>query len=155
MKNIVDKMDQTDIHIPAGTYYLGDPCYLFGKADSPEGIGNSDSWIKWLDSTDGYPIYEAKINHPERVVAAAGTRYGDGMYAAVFNDNRREKLAVDAAMIGLVQLFDGEVDSISAVGVDHITTTVELGDDAKLAYDDGFIYIESSNPDVSIVIDTN
>ena len=77
------------------------------------------------------------------------------MYAAVFNDNRREKLAVDAAMIGLVQLFDGEVDSISAVGVDHITTTVELGDDAKLAYDDGFIYIESSNPDVSIVIDTN
>lgn len=155
LKNIVDIMDQTDIHIPAGTYYLGDPCYLFGKDDSPKGLGNSDSWITWLNATDGTSIYEAKMHHPDRVIVAADTRYGDGMYSAVINNDRTEKLAVDAAMIGLVQLFEDEVDTASAVGVENISTTVELGDDAKLAYDDGFIYIESSNPDVSIVVDTN
>lgn len=151
----MDFMDQSEIHIPAGTYYPGDPCYLFGKTDSPKGLGNSDSWTKWLKATDGTPIYEAKMYNPERVVVAADTRYGDGMYTAVINDTRTEKLAVDAAMIGLVQLCDGEVDCISAIGVEDISTVVELGDDAKLGYDSGFIYIESSNPDVSIVINTN
>lgn len=83
-------MTDTDtITLPAGTYFLGDPCYA---------VRNED-WIPWLEAADytrQHDVLDATIRG-HRVVAF-GTMYGDGEYAG--SDGRL--YGVDAGLIGLV-----------------------------------------------------
>ncbi len=74
--------------VPAGTYYLCDPCYVIPDAE----------WSDILDLTD---MYEQEYNDPERgVTMAFGTAYGDGTYF----DQTGKAYDVDAGLIGLTDV---------------------------------------------------
>lgn len=80
---------QTESHtLPAGKYYLGDPCYSFQKSHS--------RWIKALETSE---YFDKPYTEPRKGTAVAfNTAYGDGRY----RDNKGNSYPVDAGMIGLV-----------------------------------------------------
>jgi|SRR5579864_7308883 len=76
------------ITLPAGTYYVGDPCYCF-NCTSWEAIGAQNNGFK------NNPMVATLNGH--RLVAL-GTAYGDGRYT----DQRGRTYPVDAGLIGAV-----------------------------------------------------
>ena len=71
-----------------GTYYVGDPCYIFSK-----------SWSEVLNSTYYFNDNEiVKIFGKDCI--AGGTAYGDGTYF----DNFGRKYWVDAGLIGVLPI---------------------------------------------------
>lgn len=77
------------IMIPAGTYFLGDPCYVV-----PDEL-----WSPLLDATrffedDPHILFQGKYN-----ILAFSTAYGDGC----FRGSDGKDYGVDAGMIGLVE----------------------------------------------------
>lgn len=86
--------------LPAGIYFVGDPCYCFN---------DHDRWMYLLESTD---YFEGKqvIKFEGHYVAAFGTMYGDGEYNG---------FPVDAGLFGCVHesLIDKEAkDNIEGLG---------------------------------------
>ena len=74
--------------MPAGTYYVGDPCYAF-----------TDRWMEWLEAAgfeDGPRYLVAEIDGYSAV--GVHTAYGDGLYYG----SDGHKYGVDAGMIGAV-----------------------------------------------------
>lgn len=75
----------TTVQFPAGTYYIGDPCYAF----------QGDNWHSILQETDYFD------NIPETVNMWAGsTAYGDGCYM----DQIGNEYPVDAGLIGIMPI---------------------------------------------------
>lgn len=79
------------VTIPAGTYWVGDPCYAV-----PDGL-----WLPWLQQArlsggGDEGILSASIDG--MFVAGASTMHGDGVYA----DRSGREYCVDAGMIGVV-----------------------------------------------------
>jgi len=72
--------------VPAGDYWLGDPCYCF-----------DDSWVDLLNESDFFEK-SALIQRPNGLVLAFSTAYGDGVY----NDQFGNLYGVDAGLLGLV-----------------------------------------------------
>ena len=70
-------------NIPAGTYYIGDPCYVFGR----------DSWLKLIELTDCFEI--PNVEFQDKPVIAFGTKSGDGVYNG---------FCVDSGLIGIVDI---------------------------------------------------
>jgi len=77
------------VKVPAGKYWLGDPCYSV-----PENL-----WSPLLDSCEIFnlPIGKVTKNGQEYEVLAFGTAYGDGCYT----DQDGHSFPVDAGLIGL------------------------------------------------------
>lgn len=71
--------------MPAGTYYVGDPCYAI-----------ETKWQEILRQTDFFKNPVGTINGKK--VLAFGTAFGDGEYI----DDEGRKYGVDAGLIGLV-----------------------------------------------------
>ena len=79
--------------LPAGDYYIGDPCYVLAADDYPD-----DRWSNFCDllekggnevtEFEGVPMF------------AAGTAYGDGTYEG----SDGFEYGVDAGLIGIVPL---------------------------------------------------
>jgi hypothetical protein len=86
------------ITVPAGEYWLGDPCYSFhGPRDK--------DWLPWLEAADYSNhvdnqniVLHAKVPDTEFTVLGLSTAYGDGHYKG----SDGEYYAVDAGLIGLV-----------------------------------------------------
>ena len=76
--------------LPAGEYYIGDPCYVINGSDWDEFLG--PFWA--LDNHGGIFDFEG---HP---VCAFYTKYGDGCFEA----SNGALLSVDAGMIGAVPM---------------------------------------------------
>lgn len=74
--------------LPAGEYYVGDPCYVFKE---------SERWMKLLDEA-GFFQKKAFVEFEGGVVFSSNTAYGDGHYRA--SDGQR--YPVDAGLLGLV-----------------------------------------------------
>lgn len=124
--------------LPAGTYYVGDPCYLIPDP-------HYEPWIAKAEvHTDDEDVLAAEIGgYP---IAACGTE-ADGVY--IDNDGREygvdsglvgvvpQAFAVkdDADIVDLVHLiqFDTDFDVHTAgentIRMGHITITVEDGED--------------------------
>lgn len=93
------KSIRSEFVMPAGTYYVGDPCYAI-----------RDKWDSLLNHTE-CNFFEAGGNgaalifegHP---VCAFGTAYGDGTY----RDDNGNRYGVDAGLLGVVaaELVDNE-----------------------------------------------
>lgn len=82
------------ITLPAGRYYLGDPCYVFANHEMWDHVlDNSDFLENFLEFGDSTPLLGRGF------VAASGTQYGDGEYQSTYHGAR---LGVDAGLIGLV-----------------------------------------------------
>lgn len=76
--------------LPAGRYFLGDPCYAVKDAD----------WALWLDEArkSDWSILAADIDgYP---VIGLSTAYGDGVYSS--EQIPEAEFSVDAGLIGLV-----------------------------------------------------
>ncbi|ASD50365.1 hypothetical protein FDI24_gp086 [Acidovorax phage ACP17] len=69
--------------LPAGTYYVGDPCYAFSH--------QTDTWDKLLGLSDTFE--KNVVDLDGKHVAGFGTMYGDGIYNG---------FPVDAGLIGCV-----------------------------------------------------
>ena len=77
------------VTVPAGRYFLGDPCYAVPN----------EYWMPLLESCDffeGSPIGQANGSQ----VLAFGTAWGDGTY----NDQHGNSYPVDAGLIGLTPI---------------------------------------------------
>ena len=71
------------ITLPAGTYFVGDPCYAFAHA--------TNSWDKVITASGCFD--KNVIEFEGKPVAGFGTMYGDGTYNG---------FSVDAGLIGCV-----------------------------------------------------
>lgn len=84
---------QKTFELPAGRYYVGDPCYVFEK-----------TWDVALELTDCFSqAFEVKDRTDipgAGWMAASDTLYGDGCYDS---SHMGFKFPVDAGMIGVVQ----------------------------------------------------
>lgn len=84
-----------EVRIPAGTYFLGDPCYAV-----PD-----ERWHDLLESCgyfDKSPVGVFVFKGTTYEVLAFSTAYGDGEYV----DQRGHRYAVDAGMIGLTPVLE-------------------------------------------------
>jgi hypothetical protein len=80
----------TKVIVPAGTYWLGDPCYCVKDED----------WMPWLEAADytsNSDILCAETPDGTWVLGIS-TAYGDGSYY----DQHGNEYGVDAGLIGLV-----------------------------------------------------
>lgn len=79
------------VTVPAGKYFLGDPCYFI----------KDEMWMDWLESADytrnSHLIARTPDNH---FAIGFGTAYGDGTYL----DQYGFQYGVDAGLIGLVAI---------------------------------------------------
>lgn len=79
------------VTVPAGTYYIGDPCYCF-----------DEEWHSLLDKNEVFDI--PMVTWKDGIVLGFRTQYGDGVYY----DQYRRCYPVDAGLIGLVSLSAAE-----------------------------------------------
>lgn len=98
--------------LPAGSYYVGDLCYLFG--DKTDDI--YQEYVCGVISNDGQAV-DIKAGRRKEFSAFYGsTFYGDGEYC----DSQGNKYSVDAGILGVVQLlsadFIAEAKKIEAEG---------------------------------------
>lgn len=97
--------------LPAGSYYVGDPCYVI----------SDDAWD---EACDRFDHNEMSVNAMAIMLSNGqalfpmNTMYGDGEYMDQFGNS----YPVDAGMIGLVPLIEGTVE---ASGKDEFKVLVE------------------------------
>lgn len=72
--------------LPAGTYYIGDLCYV---------VNPHKEWIRLLERTD---YLDGEFTYRKQKCYADGTAYGDGRYT----DNLGNQYPVDAGLIGIM-----------------------------------------------------
>jgi len=100
-----------EIAVPAGKYWLGDPCYAVP----------SDLWMDLLNSCQ---IFESPIGtiKGEKVyeVLAFGTAHGDGCY----EDQHGNSFPVDAGLIGLTPVDLAEDQPFGCTLVHFPTETI-------------------------------
>lgn len=134
--------------LPAGRYFLGDPCYTAGKDDA--------AWQQWVDVADeGSNGFTDKIvggsynGHP---VIACSTAHGDGSYMSSFGDD----FAVDAGLIGVVPgdvidgmgLSDTDLDGMGVwVTVDRPTTLTWDEDGGRISFGEHVVYTDDDDGD--------
>jgi len=93
------------VYVPAGTYVLGDPCYVVPN----------DDWEKLLQSCDYFKRPVGISGGFE--VLAFHTKYGDGVY----RDQNGREFPVDAGLIGLVPVEYAQIDECSLYPTHTIT----------------------------------
>lgn len=83
----------SQVLLPAGEYFLGDPCYTI----------STDIWSDWLNDARNLDpnTLVARVDGGSQAMAFS-TRYGDGVYALVKDNQIVAELPVDSGLIGLV-----------------------------------------------------
>jgi len=84
------KISKVEVEVPAGSYILGDPCYVVPDSE----------WMELLESCNyfGNPIGTFSRGTDNYYIVAFGTRWGDGCYRGTDGNS----YPVDAGLIGLV-----------------------------------------------------
>jgi hypothetical protein len=82
---ILVKKLQTKVRLPAGVYYIGDPCYVFNDKD-------------WDEIWSNRNLDEPQVELFGKKVFVAPTRWGDGVYT----DNLGNVYTVDAGLLGIL-----------------------------------------------------
>ena len=120
MKVVANEVQQ--VIVPAGKYWLCDPCYVV-----PENL-----WMQLLNSCDFFndPVgtvtdSRGGVHH----VLAFGTAYGDGCYV----DQHGNTYPVDAGLIGLVPVELGEPGSLGTL-VEFTRDTMCINDGGKMQF---------------------
>lgn len=109
--------------VPAGEYWLGDPCYTV-----PDRL-----WMGWLeacDYTNSETDHVLAANIDGHMALGVHTMYGDGLY---YSSDGHE-LPVDAGLIGLV---DVRIAPDGGPGVHRVTFTESV----RARYVDGVIHL--------------
>lgn len=116
----------TEVRMPAGDYYVGDPCYAVPN----------DRWMEWLEAAD----FMACTGRDELLVAeldgktivGVSTAYGDGLYPG----SDGGEYPVDAGLLGVTPV---EVATETPFGSRRVTFT----EDFICRYDDGTVILGS------------
>ena len=89
--------------MPAGTYYIGDLCYVM-----------DEEWDEFCTITiDGHNCIDGEFALSDgRRFATYGTKYGDGAYTDQFGN----QYGVDAGLIGCIKVDDIRGMSIDSIG---------------------------------------
>lgn len=127
------KRHATSEPLPAGDYFVGDPCYAFEA---------QDMWMALLEDAD-YTNTEQRIleaNAAGRSFTAAVTAYGDGVYT----DQHDRVYGVDAGILGVVPVASADDEGASLYAMHRHTFATEF----TVTYTDGTITIGD------IIIDT-
>ena len=118
--------------LPAGRYYVGDPCYLFGEGR----LFTNDDWSELCDATDSFESSSDGIftwrGIDECLFFASSTQYGDGKYTGIdLSKNGRDfSYSVDAGLIGCWPLPKGTSASvIRAIKKEGLGLIKEFPDD--------------------------
>jgi len=90
--------------LPAGLYFIGDPCYLIPDADWDK-VGDATNWFGNDEQAPNPPVdWDDGLYHwNEKACFASSTKYGDGCY---YNGNHSREFWVDSGLIGVTP-FDG------------------------------------------------
>jgi hypothetical protein len=80
----------TEVTVPAGEYFLGDPCY----------VADDDAWDALLTSSDFFQASPVGTLPSGDQVLGFGTKWGDGGYL----DQHGNDYSVDAGLIGLTPI---------------------------------------------------
>lgn len=121
----------TEVVMPAGEYWVGDPCYSVPN----------DRWMEWLEAADyenERTILLAELS--EKPVLGINTAYGDGEYM----DESGNSYPVDAGLIGLTPV---ELATESAPFGSH---RVYFANDFTCSYNDGTITLGHINIDTDL-----
>jgi len=111
--------------LPAGEYYIGDPCYVI----------DSDKWHEFLDPFWALDNNGGIFDFDGYDCCAFYTLYGDGQYEA----SNGAMLGVDAGMIGAIPLVLCTRGDMSGPGLDG--TIVEFHEPFECARDyDGLLH---------------
>lgn len=110
--------------LPAGKYYIGDPCYAF-----------DDSWGDVLKETDFFYAEPCTIGTSR--LAAGSTAYGDGEYY----DQENTAYPVDAGLIGALPINllkrDGKLNP-KKIKEDNLGRVVEFKEPFMVEINNGF-----------------
>lgn len=87
---------KTNFTLPAGTYYIGDPCYVF-----PNKGPNSDKWVELLEACNYFEKDTCFGEIPNIKVWGHATKYGDGSY---YSNIDKKNFYVDSGMLGIVPI---------------------------------------------------
>lgn len=101
-------VEVASITLPAGEYYVGDPCYAV-----PD-----ERWQEWLDAADYMTERRWLLaDLDDRAVLGIGTAHGDGVYEG----SDGFSYGVDAGLIGLVpaEIADASMGTLN--GMSHVT----------------------------------
>lgn len=81
------------VKVPAGDYFVGDPCYAFTSVDH-------SFWMQLLESCNYFKDMEGTVSMygTKWTVVASPTAYGDGVY----DSDMGLEFPVDAGLIGVV-----------------------------------------------------
>lgn len=113
----------------AGTYYVGDLCYVFDDEDWQEICG-------LMYDTDGN-AKDNFINYKGIEMFWANTMYGDGSYS----DQYGHEYPVDAGLIGAVRFEDLTSEKSKNIVKEGFGQLIEFGRDFSCSSDSGDIYI--------------
>jgi len=83
--------DVTEVVMPAGRYYVGDPCYA---------IESQELWMQFLESCDYFRASHVAHVGVAKVIVGFSTAYGDGVY----QDQQGREYPVDAGLLGVVPI---------------------------------------------------
>lgn len=90
--------------LPAGDYYIGDPCYLIPDEDWDE-IGNATNWFgsEFFPSTPPPPKdWDDGLYHWKKALCfASHTKHGDGVY---YDGGHKQEYWVDSGLIGVTPI---------------------------------------------------
>lgn len=117
--------------LPAGEYWIGDPCYVIGN--------DNDDWGLILDEVGYFGLYESEgwdnglFEHKGKPCWAHGTAYGDGSYDLIDAKGKYlGTLGVDAGLLSVVPVHVIDSDNATHAGV-----YVTFKDDFTCSYVDG------------------
>jgi hypothetical protein len=125
--------------MPAGKYWIGDPCYVFPHKGPME-----NKWDELLDKVDFSKTFYGELDDGKIKVWAASTAYGDGRY---FGSNGKT-FPVDAGLIGIVPLETVEYLGKKDADLENCGLFIEFYEPFIVESRDGLFHIGS------IVIDT-
>ncbi|MBG23680.1 MAG: hypothetical protein CMF22_10180 [Idiomarinaceae bacterium] len=108
------------IRMKAGTYYIGDPCYVI----------HDDNWMGFLDLM--YEVDDNEFQYKGFTCWVGSTAFGDGIYFDNFDNN----YPVDAGLIGIVPV--GAVED--KTGLEHGNIAV-FSEDFTIDYHCGYFNI--------------
>lgn len=128
-----------DTILPAGKYYIGDPCYVFS--------GKYDLWGQVLEASD---YLEVPCDLPNIKIWAASTKYGDGQYATF-----DYTFSVDSGCIGIVPMETVEFVGADISFLEKCGAFITFKKDSRILFEDGvFAFgaeqcIDTNDPDES------
>ena len=111
----------------AGTYWIGDPCYVFPNSGPQEHY-----WDDILDKADFFSI-PCEVTVDEVTVLAGSTRYGDGSYMG----NDGIGYGVDAGLLGIIPLSTINFLNNNHQELERLGTFYYFDDDFQVVIKDG------------------